>query len=135
MTVIPFTEILLYITLFFAPANATQIEMKDPSGAVIVFTESAGGWEAEAGDVAWPDARWTMQNGELHRGVEPIALDDYVSGVDEHEWCEESILPVHDSMEVLKTSSGFLIYPEGIEQPENKFVVTYVTESEGEETD
>ncbi|MFP4283255.1 MAG: hypothetical protein ACLFU2_11585, partial [Opitutales bacterium] len=112
MTLLPFTEILLFIALFFAPEGTTTIELTDPSGETITFTQTEAGWHSDAQNLAYPDAHWLLRGETLYRNGQPMDLDQYVAGATTHDWCAESILTVHQEMQVLKTADGLTLYPD-----------------------
>jgi hypothetical protein len=122
MTEYPLLKILVFIAMSFAPGDTNSITIDGPSITKSVLSHSESGW----GEITSSDgATWKIDETSISRAEEKTDLSSFVTDIDKHKWSDLSILKLYGMTEVLKTSDGFWLYPNGIEYPENKYTITY----------
>jgi len=121
MSFYPLHEILFFIALFFAPEGTTEFQIAKESDNPFVFQLTEKGWMNSTENKIWREDRNTVKHGDESHNV-----SEFVEGIAEHSWSEESILHL-GLTDVLKTKNGIVYYPNGIEYPKNKYTITYQT--------
>ena len=117
----PLYEILFFIALFFAPEGTTEFQVAKESDNPVVFQLTEKGWMNGTENKIWREDKSTVKHGD-----ESHDISEFVEGIAEHSWSEESILHLGMTV-VLKTKNGIVYYPDGIEHPKNKYMITYKT--------
>ncbi len=123
MTFVPLLEIIFYIAVLFAPMDTARISITEGQDSII-YSRTADGWKSAADGAIWKLDGFTVLHGE-----DSIDVSAFVKGADTHNWSEESILKLSGNMEILKTSDGCRIYPNGIDSPNNKWEIKYIEQS------
>ena len=121
---IPLTQLILLLAAFFAPSGASEFEIHD-SDAITSYSREGSMWisKSEEGNAFTFSARKFLSSSGL------IEFSEDIDSVYQHNWAEQSVLRIGSDIEVLKTSTGLLIFPKGIEETSNSIEVVYTTPS------
>ncbi|MFA6287191.1 MAG: SLBB domain-containing protein [Opitutaceae bacterium] len=101
----PLIEIILYIALFFAPADATHVTLAGPDFAM-ELTRVETIWTAGAVKLSASDGRLIREENSTQKTQ---AVGDYVKAVLNHDWTVAPKITLHDSTSLEKTHSGFVV--------------------------
>ncbi|WP_269527249.1 hypothetical protein [Coraliomargarita parva] len=127
----PIHEIILFLALFFAPEDATSIRIEYLNAyrgmGTTILDKSP--YEKKSWIEATVPAGHSVElkKESLRRGKEITELSAYTSAVSEHNWCDSSILELPSNSDVLKVKDGYLFFPTGIENPKDRYTITYIS--------
>lgn len=110
MTTYPLFQILIYLSLLFAPPDATRITITDPDNHTVEVKLAADGWTTTT-----PDDKTTLAS--IAEGVltlktqdksERFPLSEHISAAIGHDWATVPKLTLHDANTLEKTATGFV---------------------------
>jgi len=119
---IPLIKIIMFLAALYAPSNTTEIEIHH-ADRVEVYAKDGGIWISKDGT----KDPFTIQGFRLLTPSGFLDLKAELGDLTKHSWSSESILQIGSDVEVLKTTEGLLIFPEGIRAPEEPIRVIYNT--------
>ncbi|MEY4489607.1 MAG: hypothetical protein RIQ79_2115 [Verrucomicrobiota bacterium] len=108
--VYPLLQILIYLSLLFAPPETKTITIVGP-GETIDINHTADGWatttpDGKPGRVSIADGVLTVQSGEMK---ETGRMADYVAAAVGHDWAKEPKVTLHDATTLEKTAAGYTL--------------------------
>lgn len=121
MTLYPLAQILLYLALFFAPPDATQVAITGPDFS-IKLTRGETGWTSGA-------VTFIAAAGQLIRGEnlkkETTSVADHVKSALGHDWAVAPKLNLDDATTLEKTADGYLLRVNDGDPAVRVYAITY----------
>lgn len=117
---LPLTEILFFIAAFFAPSNVDSFTLEGDELGKVEFVRVENGWANNQ-----DNSVWSIKGLSVVKKPSVVNLQEYVAGAKAHDWCQQSVLRLHDDISVLRDGDQFSVYPDGLAQPDSVVIISY----------
>lgn len=117
---LPLTEILFFVAAFFAPANVDSFTLEAEELGTVEFVRVEDGWANNR-----DNSVWSVQGLAVVKESSVVQLQEFVSGANAHDWCQQSVLRLHDALSVLRDGDQLFVYPDGLAQPGSVVTISY----------
>ena len=124
MTAYPFTQILLYLALFFAPPD-THVTIVGPDISLMVDRDETG-WRTGPGHLSAADGELTY---ELNSDRETTPVADRIKAAIGNDWTLTPKVTLHDTTTLEKTATGFIFRVNDGDAAMRAYKITYLHQS------